>query len=288
MTCGVLPNAVVCGAQKSGTTTLFDYMVAHPEIHTASEKEVNFFTLHYDRGVDWYRQKFSGYCGQPVICEATPVYMFDPEVPRRMLSVLGSELKLIFMLRDPISRAYSNYWYNVSRGAQKPSVSFEAAVETPEGRERYIRKGYYFSHLSVFRQYFAADQIFVCYFEDLREDRDRVLTNLWDFLGVSNCRGLPNIRSNRTAVPRSSAAGTAFHGLHKLWRVAKSVLPKQVVAKTTALRGRVNSFVLVGSPPSHMDEACQVKLQDLFLVDASCLHREYGAPRNGWEWSRKQ
>lgn len=112
---------LVIGAQKSGTTSIFNYLSSHPSIFMPQCKEVCFFTRDFERGVDWY---FSNYFpsapASSIKGEASPHYMYFKNVPERIAS-LFPDIKLIAVLRNPITRAYSHYQMTVRRNLEKRS-----------------------------------------------------------------------------------------------------------------------------------------------------------------------
>jgi Sulfotransferase domain len=132
----VLPNVLIIGAQKAGTSSLYEYLTAHPAVARASTKEVHFFDLAFARGVGWYRRHFptASQVGrqraetglEPVVCEATPYYLFHPQVPYRVRGSLGGA-RLIVLLRDPVERAISHYEHSVAMGAE--DLPLASAIE---------------------------------------------------------------------------------------------------------------------------------------------------------------
>src|SRR4051812_3312851 len=115
-----LPNLIVIGAKKSGTTSLYVYLDAHPEISMTRDKELNFFVeeRNWSRGLGWYGEQFDA--GAPVRGEASPYYTALPHhrgVPERMASVIP-DARLVYMVRDPIARLLSHYDMGVARGRE--------------------------------------------------------------------------------------------------------------------------------------------------------------------------
>lgn len=109
-----LPNFLIVGAQKSGTTSLHDILSQHPEAYLSSVKEINPFTnpVKYSRGVRYYSNFFKGSTStQVLVGESSPGYMCNPSGPDRIKKDLG-EIKIVMILRDPIKRAFSQYWDN--------------------------------------------------------------------------------------------------------------------------------------------------------------------------------
>ena len=139
----VLPNFLIIGVSRSGTTSLYNYLTQHPSVAPALIKEVYFFDRSYKRGLAWYRSFFptvlEKYYSTTVkkkefiTGEATPCYIFHPHVPRRVFKTIPG-IKLIVLLRNPVDRAYSFYHHNLRRGLE--SLSFEEAIESEVKRLR--------------------------------------------------------------------------------------------------------------------------------------------------------
>ena len=136
-----LPDFVILGAMKSGTTSLYDFVVKHPGIAPAAKKEVQYFsTRHrYRLGRLWYRsnfptslsrRRFYKKTNQRLLSgEATPAYLFYPMVPGRMKEILP-DVKLIVILRNPVDRAYSHYHHSLRKNMEP--MSFEKAIKSEE------------------------------------------------------------------------------------------------------------------------------------------------------------
>ena len=132
-----LPNFIIGGAQTAGTTALWDYLNLHPEIQMPETKEINFFSFEYHKGINYYSKLFECLDTNCVVGEASPQYITD-EIYAKRIKKHTPEIKLIFILRDPIKRAYSNYHYNIQRHLQNPDLSFEKSIREDDGYERYI------------------------------------------------------------------------------------------------------------------------------------------------------
>ena len=126
-----LPDFVILGAQRSGTGSLFADLSQHPQVAKPIAKELHFFTLHHDRGERWYRAHFPRLQPGQQTFEATPYYLFHPDVPARV-SALLPEARFVVLLRDPVRRAYSHYRHN--RALQIEPLTFEQALDAEEAR----------------------------------------------------------------------------------------------------------------------------------------------------------
>src|SRR5579863_9235330 len=126
------PDFMIIGALRGGTTSLYSYMTAHPGIGPAYMKEVHFFDVHYKKGFPWYQAQFPSlpqkYYRERVqkqrfiTGEASPYYLFHPHAPKRIAKILP-QVKLVVLLRNPVTRAYSHYSHEVAGGHE--SLSFE-------------------------------------------------------------------------------------------------------------------------------------------------------------------
>jgi len=136
---GRLPDFLIIGGQRCGTTSLYRYLAAHPQVRPATGKELQFFSLHYGRGERWYRAHFPTTPPGVRSFEASPYYLFHPSVPARVAATLP-EARFVALLRDPVERAYSHYLHTRSYGAEP--LSFADALDAEEERlARALRSG---------------------------------------------------------------------------------------------------------------------------------------------------
>jgi hypothetical protein len=213
----VLPDFVILGAQRGGTTTLYHYLVRHPQVLGAvSDKEVHHFDLRAATGMDGYRKAFptrmsvrmhERRAGGPVaVGEASPYYLFHPAVPRRMHEALP-DARLIALLRDPVERAWSQYRHEVELGYEH--LLFEEALDREEERlageeERllahidgvsfghqhhsYVARGRYAEQIERWWEVFPKDRLLLLRSEDMFADPLRTFATVTDFLGLRRVR----------------------------------------------------------------------------------------------------
>jgi hypothetical protein len=190
-----LPNLVVIGAMKCGTTALHRYLDLHPDIAMAPMKEVNFFNGpeqapeappdewwrlgQWHRGPDWYAGLFDDRA--PVRGETSPGYTSPdhPEVPARMAALLP-DARLIFLVRDPAERAVSHYRHHVRDGAEHRSLA-EAVLDPGS---HYLSRARYHERLQPYLEHFAREQLLVLVTERLRHDRRGELNRAFTHVGV--------------------------------------------------------------------------------------------------------
>lgn len=202
-----LPEFIIAGAQKAGTTSLFGYLAGHPQCLPPLVKEVNFYDQNYARGQRWYRMHFPVEThhqrrSQAALCfEASPHYMFEPQVAPRVRQSLPS-MKAIFLLRNPVHRAYSHYQHEVRRG--HATKSFEDCIEVEirqqsgehelpatmmkeygsGGRLSYLARGLYVDQLQNWQTHFPAEQMLVIEAERMFQDPREVFAEVLAFLGL--------------------------------------------------------------------------------------------------------
>jgi hypothetical protein len=206
-----LPDFIVIGAQRCGTTSLYEYLTEHPAILPASRKEVHYFDVHYDRGSEWYRTHFPLAGDGSMTGEATPYYLAHPLVPLRVRALLP-EVRLVVMLRDPVERAVSHYHHEVSTGDETLPLETALAVEGKrldgeEDRLRsrtlyrsnahqhfgYVARGHYAEQLERWFALFPREQILVLNSNALFADPPGHMRRVFDFLGLPD-RELPAYR----------------------------------------------------------------------------------------------
>jgi len=201
-----LPDFLILGAQKAGTTALYAYLRWHPQVTGPSFKEVSFFDRHYARGERWYRAHLP-VRRRAVVGEASPSYLFHPLAPERVARMLP-EARLIALLRNPVDRAFSHYQHEVALGREQ--LSFEDALARERERmdgelEHMVRDPAYFSHawwnftyaargryaeqLERWFEAFPREQLLVLLSEDLATDTAGTYRRVLEFLGVE-ARGL--------------------------------------------------------------------------------------------------
>jgi hypothetical protein len=198
-----LPDFLIIGAQKAGTTALYAYLRWHPEITGPSFKEVSFFDRHFVRGETWYRAHLPARPRGRLVGEASPSYLFHPLAPERVRTTVP-DARLIAILRNPIDRALSHYQHEVSLGREE--LSFEEAIDREEERMRgevermvrdpsyfsfawwnhtYLARGRYAEQLAGWFTVFPRDQLLVLFSEDLLEQPSKTYERVLDFLGAT-------------------------------------------------------------------------------------------------------
>lgn len=178
-----LPNLVIIGAMKCGTTSLHQYLNLHPEISMSQMKELDFFIegKNWERGLEWYKSQFKE--NTKVIGEASPNYTkyhVFPNVAQRMGDLIP-DAKLIYLVRDPIQRITSHYLHQVIARAEHRSFD---EVFSNLNNNHYVMCSLYAEQLKQFMPYYSLSNILVVSLEDLARNRLAVLKRIFQFLSV--------------------------------------------------------------------------------------------------------
>lgn len=208
----LMPDFLVLGGQKCGTTSLYQYLIMHPFIISAMKKQMHFFDNHYDKGISWYKAHFPSYFYKHyfkhihkqdfITGEATPYYIFHPLAARRAAKFLPNA-KFILVIRNPVERAYSHYHHELRKGTEK--LSFEEAIAIEQERlsgERekmlvdehyysfnfqrysYLSRGHYAEQLIEWFNYFPRERFFIVKSEDMRHNTTQIVQQIFSFLNL--------------------------------------------------------------------------------------------------------
>ena len=180
----MLPNLLIIGAAKAGTTSLHHYLAQHPQVEMSAPKELRFFSheANWARGVEWYDSQFTS--DRSVRGESSPAYtQFRrfPEVPARVHRVLP-DAKLIYLVRDPVERLLSHYAFSVATGRERDTL--DEAVLAPDSR--YVDCSMYYTQVSRYFDYFEPSRILVVSSDDLRNQQRATLARIFRFLGIDD------------------------------------------------------------------------------------------------------
>jgi len=209
----VLPNFYVAGSQRSGTTSLFIYLLQHELVHGPRRaKGVHYFDTNFDKSVDWYRSNFprvstieaqqSEHGVMPAVGEGAPYYLFSPVIPKRIHDVTP-EARILAVLREPLDRAVSHHNHEVKRGFETlPLVDAFAAesqrldgevekiladdsyVSDPHIFHSYLSRGLYAEQLQRYFDLFGREKVLVLDSAEMSSDPESTIRKATDFLGL--------------------------------------------------------------------------------------------------------
>jgi hypothetical protein len=199
-----LPNLIVIGAQKCGTSGLHYYLSLHPEVSMSNPKELNFFIAerNYPRGLEWYSRHFD----PEARCrgEASPNYTAYPQhlgVPERMAAAVP-DAKLVYIVRDPIDRIAAHWVHNYAKRREKGSMRDTLLHPNTS----YVSRSRYFMQLQRFLEHYPDEQILVLDQQDLRDQRMPTLRRLFEFAGVDPGFEHPKFEQVRHSTSRKKRA----------------------------------------------------------------------------------
>ena len=190
-------NFLGVGAQKCGTTTLYHILKQHPDIFMAERKEIHFFddSNNYSKGINWYKETYFKDTGHAkAIGEITPAYMFLEHIPEKILKDLGRDIKFIFMLRNPVDRAYSNYKMELGRNNEHETflkaieLESERIVESESTKKTYsyVQRGFYAKQIKKYLKYFPEENMMFVIFEEFIKEPTNISKEIFKFLGVQS------------------------------------------------------------------------------------------------------
>ncbi|XP_078691434.1 heparan sulfate glucosamine 3-O-sulfotransferase 6-like [Branchiostoma floridae x Branchiostoma belcheri] len=194
-----LPQVIIIGVKKGGTRALLEYLRLHPDIRAVGP-EVHFFDRKYDNGLEWYRRKMPPTIARQITMEKTPSYFITREVPARVYN-MSRDVKLLVVVRDPVTRAISDYTQTVSK---KNTKKFEelAFINNATGLVdtswSAIRIGVYAKHLERWLQYFPLSQFMFVSGEELISNPGKEMGLVQNFLGIKKVVSEKHFYFNQT------------------------------------------------------------------------------------------
>lgn len=201
-------NFLLAGTGRAGTTWIHYCLKEHPEAFLPIAKELHFFGLGYDKGLDWYEQQFKD--ADPsvhkAIGEMTPAYLHQADAAEQVARHLP-DVKLMFLLREPIARAYAHYTAHVASGRAASDADHEMTVDSD-----YVSRGFYFKHLQPWLDRFDRDKVLILLQDDLKDDSPAMYRTVCQFIGVDPAFE-PSVLNTRV---NSRKGNKRFSGLHRL------------------------------------------------------------------------
>jgi hypothetical protein len=292
----MLPNFLVIGAARSGTTSLYEYLRQHAEIFMSPVKEPSYFVSprgpQRGPGGVWIRRTavttlaeyealFAGAGDARAIGEASPGYLPAPDAPGRIAELLP-EVRLVAILRDPVERAYAQY-LGLRRDGLEPASTFEEALRDDDRRLRdgwplagLVETGKYHHHLSRYYECFPRDRIRVYLHEDLHADPAGLTRDLLSFLDVDPDRPLDTSRVHgRTGLVRNRTLGVLWTHSRRARDSLRPVVPRRV-------RAGVRRWALRDMERPPLDPVTRARLVRVFRPDILALEELIDRDLSAW------
>jgi sulfotransferase family protein len=280
------PNLFLVGAAKAGTTSLYSELAGHPAIYMSPMKEPHFFS-EIEPAARWkaffprvsdedeYLALFEGATNEEVLGEASTSYLWDRHAAERIKRVVP-EASILIMLRDPVDRAYSNYWNDVREGLERRSFLDALLEEQRSGpggwgvSSLYIDCGRYADQVARYLDRFGS-RVHVLFFEDFVRDQASTIEDILSFLGVRRANtGAAPRRRNPASRPRNRLSG-ALLASGRVRRVVRATVPR-------SLRNRLREALLKEASPPPMDPAARALLTGIYRPEAARLVELLGKP----------
>jgi len=175
-----LPDFMIIGPTRCGTSSLYKNLLRHPRIDGPKKDKFAFFYANYEKGIDWYKAQFPDVNSDVLLCEANALYIFHSECPRHIYRWLP-EIKLIVMLRNPVTRSWSHFYCNRNR-------------ENPEwqnlmrGDHPVLEQGIYADLLLPWLKYFDRKQLLIIKSEDFFENSGQIVSDCFKFLNLPDMK----------------------------------------------------------------------------------------------------
>ncbi len=175
----MLPNLIFIGTFRSGTSWIYNILVHHPDIFIPKEKELMFFSHHYNRGIKWYESFYMDYRDQKYACDISPSYLSFDFVPERINKHIPNT-KLIATLRNPVEQIWSLYKLWLIRNYT--SLDLLNVLQT---EDEFLNNVLYFKHLTRYQKYFPKDNMLILFYDDLKNDPLAYLDTIYAFLEIN-------------------------------------------------------------------------------------------------------
>lgn len=302
----MMPNFLIIGAAKCGTTTLYHSLKQHPQIYMSPVKETNFFAFEGEKprftgvkingstksyqkelitDIDSYRRQFRNVNLEIAIGESCPSYLYIPKAASNIKRHIP-QVKLIVILRDPIERAYSNFLHHV-RERTEYYDSFLQAIESESWRIKngwwwgfhYIQASLYYEQIKRYLNLFDRNQIKFYLFKELKDNFESLLGDIYQFLeieSISTHSRLETYNYNSTGIPANQFLDGLIRESNPVKRIYQTLIPNKSIRKQ--ITNKINCLNPLKKPyltkdvreellPRFRDDICQ--LQDLIDKDIS-------------------
>lgn len=277
------PDFVVIGGMKCGSSTISAFLEDHPQVFMAPGCEPNFFSHddNFRKGPGWYATFFRDRSDQTIVGEGSNAYANSADFPwaASRMAVVNPDMKIIYMVRDPIERIRSEW---IQRRVDAPAhVPVSPDLAVAEMEELFLAHSRYWTTLSFYRSEFPDSQIFVGFMEDLAIDKEGFFDRLTNFLGVSPMKNVPRPHVNRSAGKRVPAPLYSILREVPLARQLHRVLPEKI-------RSFVRDLILT-RPATNSGNFSAAVLNDLraqLAEDSFKLLDFCGKPRDFWPIGR--
>lgn len=227
-----IPNLCLFGAMKSGTTSLNYYLSSHPDIFMSPNKEPGYFVqeIAWNKGINWYLNLFEKACNEKIIGEASTHYTKLPKYSgvAQRIKKFNSDMKFIYIMRDPVKRLISHFWHNVIFEGERRSL-----IEAVKEDGQYADISNYAMQLKPYFELFDKDKFYTLTHEEMVSSPLETIQKIFQWLGVDSTFIPPNIKEAKYVTPQQVEQAKGFGVLHKfrksdIWDSLHTLMPKKI------------------------------------------------------------
>jgi len=290
-------DVMIIGVEKAGTTSLLRYLGEHPSVATHEAMEFPYFVRNdlYAKGYEaLYAEYFTKNSNEYLLLAKNVGCIYWPSGPER-LKLHNPDMKLIVVLRHPVDRAYSAYWYAVQKG-REDLETFKEAIDLEPARlssgddyhiryHAYLQRGLYAKQLGALLEIFPKEQVQVVILEEFKKNPKVVLNDIFNFMGLSSAIVNTGQRHNETSGESNKLLSMFMHKNKILRDVVKRILPGSVARKIKLLLSESRTRKKSSLPP--MSICTRERLQEYYDSDVNQLETILGRKMDIWHSSRK-
>ncbi|QDV32825.1 sulfotransferase domain-containing protein [Tautonia plasticadhaerens] len=277
-----LPNFIIIGAAKCGTTYLASRLNEHPQAFAVTvPKEPHYFTMNFERGLDWYSSLFKDARAAKAIGESSPTYAeWDDDRPARRIADLVPDARIIYAVRNPLERIKSHWMESLMNTGHEQKPFLEAVRSQPY----LISSSRYWSQLQRYRRFFPDDRILVLFQEDMKADSAGTLRRCCSFLGIDPDAEIPDLErpaNVKEELRRSTPIMSALRS------TSRRMLGESVTGRIPpAIKGRIFKVLGAPIPPPRYDEPTRAWVVDRLRDEVVPLLEHCGKPADYWDLGR--
>jgi sulfotransferase family protein len=287
-----LPNTFLIGAQKSGTTTLHDWIGQHPDVYCIKQlKDFPFFINDefYKKGLKWFSGFFDD-AGKKIVLHSSVQYIYFHNIFIPRMQSFNSNIKMIAIIRNPVERAYSAYW-QARKTVRENCDTFEEALNLQDIRAKsndfdvrchltYIDHGFYYGQINNFYRMFDRQQLFIALFDDLKNKPLDLMKKIYTFLGIDN-NFQPILRKlNASRYPLIKTLQRFINYIPKATVLPKSL--KYFIVKNNLTRARLIELNSKEFKPPALDVSTKKTLLEIYRKDILSLQDLLNRDLSDW------
>lgn len=290
----ILPNFLIVGVQKAGTTSIYNYLQEHPQVYMSLIKETNFLEKDWENlppeqqnkngivTLEKYAELFANVKDEIAIGEASPNYLFHHESSAARIKKYVPNAKLIVVLRNPVERAYSDYLMHIRDAIGYRSLSEQ--IKHSSHKSFILRKGFYFESIKYYLEQFGQAQVKIFFYEDLCENPQVFMQEVYQYIGV-NDDFLPNTtrKAQVAKIPKNKNINNLLQRKNPLRnsaaKILKTVMPIEARQK---LRDRLISLNSQTKQQAPLSAEERQQLIELYREDILQLQDLVGRDLSKW------